>query len=54
MARIAERLRAVERRMGDVASPRPADLPGHITMAVRDQSGFVVCWVQPSLLDAQL
>ncbi len=33
---------------------RPTPKPGHVTIAVRDQQGRVVCWVQSLIEDAAL
>ncbi|MBU1254306.1 MAG: hypothetical protein KKE69_07915 [Alphaproteobacteria bacterium] len=55
MTGLRNRLRAVERSVGRNDEPeRPDDLPGHVTVGVRDQAGWVVCWLQPSTLDASL
>lgn len=55
MTGLRTRLDAVERRVGaSEDAPRPADLPGHVTLAFRATTGRIAAWLQPSLVDASL
>lgn len=54
MADLSRRLKALEKRFTADNPERPADLPGHITFAMRNALGGFVMWCQISEEDAAL
>lgn len=51
---LSRRLKALEKRFAADNPERPADLPGHITFAMRNALGGIVMWWQISEEDAAL